>query len=85
MTASPNTQKRAFLYPWASPVVAPSRQTWKTKRKLKKKKGDRANKKRRAMVSATDLGGLSPGWDVTDVPGFQKNETDTRRPHHFPK
>lgn len=78
VAARPNTQKHAFLYPWASPVVAPSWQTQKTKRvkaEIGKKKGDRANKKRRAVISATDLGGLFPGSDVTDVPGgFRKRK-----------
>lgn len=73
VTAGPKTQKRAFLRPWASPEVAPSRQTCKRKRKLKKK-GDRANIKRRAVASAADLGGLFPGSDVSDVTVIQKKK-----------
>lgn len=32
VAASQKTQKCAFLYPWVSPVVATTRQTYKTKR-----------------------------------------------------
>lgn len=42
------------------------------------------------MASATDLGGLFPGSDVTDVPGFQKKEKKEKKPTldgliNFPK